>query len=96
MRIVKLLIEYLWPNRVYTSKNGISEGLKLKGGFHFIKRKIYNSKEIKILKSLDYKNQIIFDVGANVRHSTIFFAKSVSPNGKVNADQAKEGHIFCS
>jgi FkbM family methyltransferase len=71
----------LVKNRIYTSRSGLTKGLKLKGGLGFIPRQL--SSEEKFLLGLDINGQTIYDIGGAAGIFTIFFARSVGKNGKV-------------
>ena len=71
----------LVKNRIYTSRSGLTKGLKRKGGLGFIPRQL--SLEEKFLMNLDINGQTIYDIGGNVGIFTMFFARSVGKKGKV-------------
>lgn len=81
--LIKKIINYVFPNRVYLIRNGLAKGLHGTGGFGFIPRIKKTATEFKFLKSLTLTNKIIYDIGSNIGMHTLFFAKSVQPNGNV-------------
>lgn len=80
---VKKTFYKIFPKKVYRIQKGIAKGLKRSGGFDFIPSFKKQSNEIQFLVSLDLKNKIIYDIGANVGMFSLFFAKSVQPKGKI-------------
>lgn len=82
MIIIKL-INWFFPNRVYLIRTGIAKGLYGTGGFKFIPRLRNRTREELFLAKLNIKNKIVFDIGANIGLFSLFFAKSVHPNGQI-------------
>ncbi|MBV8830606.1 MAG: FkbM family methyltransferase [Acidobacteriaceae bacterium] len=61
---------------VYTSRNGLTKGLRRKGGLGFIPSKRADTDEVKFLQSLSFENKAVYDIGGFHGLMTIFFAKS--------------------
>jgi len=68
---------------VYTIRAGVAKGLKRRGGFGFIPRRMSNEEAF--LTSLDFRGKTVFDVGAYQGIYTMFFARAVGPKGRVVA-----------
>jgi FkbM family methyltransferase len=75
------LLIYLAGERLYTVRQGLTKGLKRKGGTGFIPRPL--SLEERFLKTLDFSGQTIYDVGAHEGMFSMFFSRAVGENGKV-------------
>ena len=69
--IIISVLRSLVKNRVYTSRSGLTKGLKLKSGLGFISRPL--TREEKFLTNLDTNGQTIYDIGGNVGTFTMFF-----------------------
>lgn len=72
----------LVKNHIYTSRSGLTKGLKQKGGLGFIPKRPLTREE-KFLLGLDINGQTIYDIGEHAGIFTMFFARSVGKNGKV-------------
>ena len=79
--LLNSVLEPIFRNFTYTANSGIARGLKRKGGVDFIPRRL-SSEEIFLLNH-NFKNKIVYDIGAHHGLHTIFFAKSVGNNAKV-------------
>lgn len=55
----------------------------------------YDTALIRNLKSLFKKDDVVFDIGANVGYYTIAFGRSLYPNGKVFAFEPVAGNFTC-
>jgi FkbM family methyltransferase len=60
-------------NFAYTSKRGLTKGLKRRGGLGFLPGGAPTAEE-KFLQSLDLKGKTVFDIGGYVGLMTLFFA----------------------
>ena len=83
IQVITKIINRFFPNRVYLMRTGLAKGLNGTGGFQFIPRIKKESSENRFIKSIDFKNKIVFDIGAAGGMFTLFFARAVHPNGKV-------------
>ncbi len=68
---------------VYTIRAGVAKGLKRRGGFGLIPRRMSNEEAF--LSSLDIRGKTVFDVGAYQGIYTLFFARAVGSTGRVVA-----------
>lgn len=80
--VIISVLRPLLKNHIYTSRNGLTKGLKQKGGLGFIPKRLLTQEE-KFLLGLDINGQTIYDIGGNAGIFTIFFARSVGKKGKV-------------
>ena len=81
----EVIISVLRPlakNHIYTSRSGLTKGLKQKGGLGFIPKRPLTREE-KFLLGLDINGQTIYDIGEHAGIFTMFFARSVGKKGKV-------------
>ena len=69
--IITSVLMSLVKNHIYTSKSGLTKGLKRKGRLGFIPRQL--SLEEKFLLGLDINGQTIYDIGGATGLFTIFF-----------------------
>jgi FkbM family methyltransferase len=67
-------------NLVYTSRQGLTKGMKRKGGLGFIPESMigHPSEEVQFLRGLKLSGMVIYDVGGYQGLMTIFFAKAAS------------------
>jgi FkbM family methyltransferase len=65
----------------YTVRSGVARGLKRRGGFGFIPRRM--SPEETFLTALDLRGKTVFDLGGYQGIYTLFFARAVGANGRV-------------
>jgi len=82
-KIIIRLINRFFPDRVYLMRTGLAKGLYATGGFQFIPRLKKPPREDIFLKYHNMQNMVVFDIGTWIGLHTLFFAKSVQPNGKV-------------
>ena len=69
-------------NRVYIARAGLVAGLKRRGGYGFIPKRML-SLEHEFLKNLDLKGKTVYDVGGHIGLLTIFFARAVGQTGRI-------------
>jgi len=65
----------------YTIRQGVAAGLKRKGGLGFIPKPL--SLEEKFLVELPWKGLTVYDIGGYEGVFSLFFSRSVGPEGKV-------------
>jgi FkbM family methyltransferase len=80
---LKMITRSLFDDRVYTSRRGLTRGLKRKGGFAFLPQQKRISKEERFLTQLNLRGRTVYDVGGGRGEFTLFFARAVGSNGKV-------------
>lgn len=80
---LKMISGSLFEDRVYTSRRGLTRGLKRKGGFAFLPAPRRISKEERFLTQLDLRGRTVYDVGGGRGVFMLFFARAVGRNGKV-------------
>jgi FkbM family methyltransferase len=61
---------------VYTSRNGLTLGLKRKGGLGFLPSRLADTEEVRFLRKLELSGKIVYDLGGFQGLMTIFFAKT--------------------
>lgn len=83
--IIPTILYPLMKKHVYTARYGLAKGLKRKGGLGFIPQVTRLTMEENFLMNLDFRGQVVYDVGAAYGIFTLFFAESVGKNGKVIA-----------
>ncbi len=77
------LVSNILKNVVYTSRSGLIEGMRRRGGSGFLPWKKPLTKEHQFLKSLDYEGKTIYDVGGHIGLITMFFSREAGPDGQV-------------
>src|SRR5918992_3131100 len=80
---LKMITHSLFDDRVYTSRRGLTRGLKRKGGFTFLPLQKRITKEERFLTQLNLRGETVYDVGGGRGEFTLFFARAVGSNGKV-------------
>jgi FkbM family methyltransferase len=67
-------------NLVYTSRQGLTKGMKRKGGLGFIPESMLGkpTEEVLFLRNLKLSGLVVYDVGGYQGLMTIFFAKAAS------------------
>lgn len=78
---MKNFARWLLHRHVYTVQHGLAKGLKRRGGFAFLRKKL--SSEEQFLLTLNFTNQTVYDVGGWEGIFTCFFARAVGPQGQV-------------
>lgn len=64
------------PAYVYTSRSGLTKGLKRKGGLGFLSSRSAETEEVKFLREFDFSGKVVYDLGGFHGLMTIFFAKT--------------------
>lgn len=77
------VLSALLKNQIYTSRVGLTAGLKRRGGFGFLPFKKTLTREHMFLKSLDFKGKTVYDVGGHIGLVTMFFARATGETGNV-------------
>lgn len=60
----------------YTSRSGVTKGLKRKGGLGFLPSRLTETDEVRFLRTLDFTGKVVYDIGGYQGLMTIFFAKT--------------------
>lgn len=83
--IIKTALRPISDRWVYTARSGLAKGMKLRGGFSFLPRPMPKEAPtlFKIADSL--RGGVVYDIGANLGITTLFFARCVGENGSVIA-----------
>jgi FkbM family methyltransferase len=76
------VLQRQWHNRILTMRTGLAKGLKRRYGMGF-KPKLALTAEERFLKSLDFAQKTVFDVGGYVGILTLFFSRAVGDGGQV-------------
>jgi FkbM family methyltransferase len=85
-RLVKLVLQRIAADRVYTVRSGIARGLKRRGGYAFLPGLLMpRTREEAFLASLDLAGRTVYDIGGHEGVFTLFFARAVGPEGRVIA-----------
>lgn len=82
----------LTRNWVYTARSGLWTGLKRRGGLDFLPLRPMDV-DAAFLATLDFDNQVVYDVGGFVGLFTLFFARAVGTNGQVFTFEPVPEHI---
>ncbi len=85
-RLVKRALRPLSDRWVYTARQGLVKGMRLRGGFLFLPSQTV-PKEEHLLQQIasSLTGKVVYDIGANVGIITLFFARCVGENGLVVA-----------
>ena len=75
MQVIVSMISKRMQGVVYTSRQGLTKGMKRKGGLGFIPGG-EDTEEFKFLRSLDFTGKCVYDVGGFQGLLSIFFAKT--------------------
>jgi FkbM family methyltransferase len=65
----------LFDHVTYTVRNGLNKGLRRRGGLGWLPFESQDSPELRFWKSLDFQDQVVYDIGAFHGLLTIFFAR---------------------
>jgi|ERR1035437_355878 FkbM family methyltransferase len=82
-KLLKMFLCQITNHLTYKMHYGLSKGLKRKGGFGFIPKIMEISKEEMFYTNYNFKNKVVYDIGANNGLVTLYFARAVESNGKV-------------
>lgn len=78
-RIVAFFSEKLFQNFTYTARHGLIQGMKRKGGLGFVPAALISKSQIQaeenFLRGLDFKNKVVYDIGAFQGITTLFFSR---------------------
>ena len=91
--ILYSVLSALFKNQVYTSRTGLTAGLKRRGGFLPIKKTL--TREHMFLKNLDFKGKTVYDVGGHIGLITMFFAREVGEIGAVVTFEPNSSELRC-
>lgn len=83
--LAKSALKPLSDRWVYTMRGGLAKGMRLKGGFLFLPKP--TPKEAPLLEAIapHLRGKVVYDIGANIGITTLFFAKHVGEEGLVVA-----------
>ncbi len=85
-RAIKWVLRPLSDRWVYTVRSGLVKGMKLRGGFAFLPRRAVPKEERFLLSIAESMHGwVVYDIGANVGITTLFFARCVGQEGLVTA-----------
>jgi FkbM family methyltransferase len=80
---------------VYTSKGGITKGLRRKGGLGFFPGAVHQeTAEVRFLQALNFAGKVVFDLGGYQGLLTIFFAKAARQVITFEANPANVVRIY--
>ncbi len=82
-KLIKTILSPISSRWVYTARRGPAKGMRIKGGFLFLPRA--EKEDVFHIYEGQLVGQVVFDVGANIGTTTLFFAKQVGPEGFVVA-----------
>lgn len=84
-RAIKAMLKPLSDRWVYTARSGLAKGMRIKGGFLFLPKPL--PKEATLLEEIapELRGKVVYDIGANVGLTTLFFARCVGQEGLVIA-----------
>lgn len=82
-RFIKAVLSPLSNRWVYTARRGLARGMKVKGGYLFIPK--HAKEDAMWALSGMLRDQVVYDVGANIGVTTLFFAREVGEKGLVVA-----------
>lgn len=83
--VVRTVLKPLSDRWVYTLRGGLAKGMRIRGGFLFLPKP--TPKEAPLLEAIapNLKGKVVYDIGANIGITTLFFAKHVGEEGLVVA-----------
>lgn len=84
-RVIKRILRPLSDRWVYTARSGLAKGMKLRGGFAFLRRPVPKEETILLQIADSLQGRVVYDIGANVGLTTLFFARCVGDEGLVVA-----------
>lgn len=84
-RVLKAVLKPLSERWVYTARSGLAKGMRIKGGFLFLPKPM--PKEAPLLEVIapSLTGKVVYDIGANIGVTTLFFARCVGESGLVVA-----------
>lgn len=83
--VSKSALKPLSDRWVYTARSGLAKGMRLRGGFQFLPKP--TPKESVLLEAIapTLAGKVIYDIGANIGITTLFFARWAGAEGVVVA-----------
>lgn len=88
---LKASVRHLTRNMVYTDRATIASGLKRRGDFGFIPRKL--SREDQFLRRLDLRGKNVYDIGGFIGTMTVHFARAVGSAGSVTVFEPNSENV---
>lgn len=79
---LKEVVKPLFKNHVYVAHHGFIKGFKITGNLGFLRKPSLTYKH-RFLMHLDLAGQIVYDVGAHIGITTLFFSRAVGETGQV-------------
>ena len=82
---LKAVLKPLAERWVYIARSGLVKGMRIKGGFLFLPKPM--PKEAPLLEAIapSLTGKVVYDIGANIGVTTLFFARWVGESGLVVA-----------
>lgn len=82
-QIISSSLKPLFRNHVYTLRQGLAQGYKIKGGLGFLKPYREPTAEERFLMNLRLDGSTVYDIGGYVGITAMFFSRAVGPTGRV-------------
>jgi FkbM family methyltransferase len=74
-KVISWVSKNLFDNYTYTVRNGLNKGMRRRGGLGWVPMAPDVTPELLFWQSLDFKDKVVYDVGAFHGILTLFFAK---------------------
>lgn len=82
-RLISFGLKPLFRNHVYTLRQGLAQGYKIKGGLGFLKPYREPTAEERFLMNLRMSGKTVYDIGGYVGITAMFFSRAVGETGRV-------------
>lgn len=82
-RLISFGLKPLFRHHVYTLRQGLAQGYKIKGGLGFLKPYREPTAEERFLMNLRLEGKTVYDVGGYVGITAMFFSRAVGETGRV-------------
>jgi len=81
--LISFGLKSLFRNHVYTLRQGLAQGYKIKGGLGFLKPYREPTAEERFLMNLRIDGKTVYDIGGYVGITAMFFSRAVGQTGRV-------------
>ena len=79
---LKAIVKPIFRDHVYVVKHGFIKGMKLNGNLGFLRPRYMTDKE-RFLMNLEFSGKTVYDIGAHIGITTLFFSRAVGDKGQV-------------
>ena len=91
-RLIASALKFLFRNHIYTLRQGLAQGYKIKGGLGFLKPYREPTAEERFLMNLRLDDKTVYDIGGYVGITAMFFSRAIGETGRVVTFEPNPGN----